>query len=101
MNDLSIQLVPLHTMLNIVLGVTVGYLLSLHGQPWVWRAILGVIQFGVLWDLAGLLWLGYRAVWPGESILTAGFSLAFLALIASGKSLVTRATHEERHVDAS
>jgi hypothetical protein len=44
MNDLTVQLVPLHTILNIALGCTVGYLLSLRGQPAVWRVILGMIH---------------------------------------------------------
>ncbi len=79
-----------YVVLHIVLAIAVGRLLTLHGQPRAWRIVLGLIQFGALWNLAGLIWLGYTNVWPGEPIITSGFCLAFLGLMFYKQPLVTR-----------
>lgn len=83
-------LVILYVLVHIVLAITVGWLLTLQGQPRAWRIVLGLIQFGALWNLAGLIWLGYSNVWPGEPVITGGFCLAFLGLVFYRQPLVTR-----------
>ncbi|VWC26584.1 hypothetical protein BPS26883_06164 [Burkholderia pseudomultivorans] len=76
--------------LHVVLCVAVGWLLCLRGQPRVWRVVLGMIQFGALWNLTGLIWLGYSTVWPGEPIITGGFCLVAVGMIFFKQKLVTR-----------
>lgn len=49
-----------------------------------------MIQFGALWNLTGLIWLGYSTVWPGEPIITGGFCLVAVGMIFFKQKLVTR-----------
>jgi hypothetical protein len=71
------------------LCAAVGWLLTLP-QTFAWRVVLGLIQFGALWNLAGLFWIGYDTVWPGEPVITGGFCLAILGLLFLRNPLVTR-----------
>ena len=81
-------LIAIYFVLHGVLFGTVGWLLALP-QIFVWRIVLGVIQFGTLWNLAGLLWLGYDRIWPGEPVIAAGFCLVMLGLWFLRAPLVT------------
>ncbi|KVS61641.1 hypothetical protein WK39_13695 [Burkholderia cepacia] len=58
-------------------------------QVLVWRIVLALIQFGGLWNLAGLIWLGYDNVWPGELVITGGFCLTVFGLMFFKRPLVT------------
>jgi hypothetical protein len=82
-------LVVIYVLLHVILCVAVGWLLVLR-QTFAWRLALGLIQSGVLWNLAGLIWLGYDTVWPGELVTTGGFCLAILGLLFLRNPLVTR-----------
>ncbi|MBN3777454.1 hypothetical protein G3O06_07800 [Burkholderia sp. Ac-20345] len=84
MNALALIYVVQH----FALCAAVGYLLTLP-QALVWRVILALIQFGALWNLAGLIWLGYDTVWPGEPVITGGFCLAVFGLMFLKHPLVT------------
>jgi hypothetical protein len=84
-------LVVIYVALHVVLFVTIGWLLILP-QSFVYRCALGVVWTGALWNMAGLIWLGYNTVWPGEPFITAGICLVFLILVFSQKPLVTRRT---------
>ena len=83
-------LIQTYVVLHFLLGATVGWLLTLSGQPRVWRCVLGLIWLGSLWNMAGLIWLGYISVWPGEPFITSGFCLAFLGLVFFKQPLATR-----------
>lgn len=85
MNPLVIIYVALH----IVLFVTVCWLIALP-QSLGWRCSLGIIWLGALWNMAGLIWLDYDSVWPGEPFITSGVCLAFLGLVFFKQPLVTR-----------
>jgi hypothetical protein len=83
-------LIYIYAALHVVMSVAIGRLLTITGQPPVWRFVLGLIQVGALWNLAGLIWFGYSIVWPGEPIITCGFCLIVLGLIFFPASLMTR-----------
>ncbi|AJK46310.1 hypothetical protein [Burkholderia plantarii] len=82
-------LIVVYVLMHLALCSTVGWLLMLPQSP-AWRAVLGVIQFGALWNLAGLIWLGYNDVWPGEPVITGGFCLAILGAMFFKRPLATR-----------
>ncbi|WP_233873482.1 hypothetical protein [Paraburkholderia adhaesiva] len=71
-----------------MLCAAVGWLMILL-QVLAWRVALALIQFRGLWNLAGLIWLGYENVWPGEPVITAGFCLVVLGLMFFKQPLVT------------
>jgi hypothetical protein len=89
MNALAV----VYLLLNFVLCTAAGWLLVL-GQPILWRLVLIVIQFGTLWNLAGLIWLGYDQIWPAEPLITAGFCLMLIGSLFFKQPLVTRRTGE-------
>jgi len=82
-------LILVYVLLHLVLCAAVGWLLMLP-QSFAWRVVLGMTQFGGLWNLAGLIWLGYDEVWPGEPVITGGFCLAVLGMMFFKQPLVTR-----------
>lgn len=86
------MLIVIYVLLHFVLCAAVGWLLMLP-QTLAWRVVLGLIQFGGLWNLAGLIWLGYGNVWPGEPVITGGFCLAVLGLLFFKHPLVTHRRH--------
>jgi len=45
---------------------------------------------GALCNIAGLIWLGYNLVYPGEPVITVGFCLFVLGLVFSKQPLITR-----------
>lgn len=74
---------------NLGIAVAAGYLLILQNSR-VWRAFLAIIECGALCNLAGLIWLGYNTVWPGEPLVDAGFWLVLMGLCFYRVPLVTR-----------
>lgn len=82
-------MVVTYLILHFVLFATVGWFFTLP-QSFAWRCALGIVWLGALWNMAGLIWLGYTSVWPGEPFITIGFCLAFLGLLFFKKPLVTR-----------
>lgn len=82
-------LVAFYVALHVLLFGLVGWLFLLP-QSLGWRIVLGIIWLGALWNMAGLIWLGYDSVWPGEPFITTGVCLAFLGLVFFKNPLVTR-----------
>ncbi|KVO05545.1 hypothetical protein WJ69_22865 [Burkholderia ubonensis] len=93
----ALAIVYVYVVLHLTLCGAVGYLLTLP-QVLAWRIVLALIQFGALWNLAGLIWLGYDNVWPGEPVITGGFCLAVFGLMFFKRPLVTNRTRAVENV---
>lgn len=86
-------MIPLYIVLHVLLCAVAYYLLIQAGQTLFWRFVMGVLVIGGLWNMAGLIWLGYSNIWPGEPIITGGFVLWMLGVIFSKRPLVTHGVY--------
>lgn len=87
-----IAVIVFYGIVNCLLGGVVWWMVILPGQAWGWRLILGLLLVGALVNLAGIIWLDYSSIWPGELALTSGACLAFLGMAFFKHPIVTRGT---------
>lgn len=87
---MDLAMIIINAVLNFAVALLAAWLMSLHGQPRFWRCVLGGIEAGALINISGLVWLGYRNVWPGEPIITAGYFVLTVGLMLARRPLVVR-----------
>jgi len=83
------MMIAVYALLQVALAVASAWMIVLPKQPLFWRAVFGVILAGTLWNLVGLIWLHYSAIWPGEPLITAAWCLALGGLLLGRQLPVT------------
>ncbi|WP_233869736.1 hypothetical protein [Paraburkholderia adhaesiva] len=83
------MMIAVYAALHVALALAAAWMIVLRGQPLFWRIVFGLVLAGTLWNLTGLIWLHYTAIWPGEPTITLAFCLLLGGLLSSRQGPVT------------